>query len=95
MRKIFFLAVFISACIVSSIAQTHMFVWKNGMSTDYAIVNIDSITFSDKSDAPNTSSDGIGLFSIGENKYVTFSKGNLQYHPKNDEWQFAFNQLYR
>ena len=31
-------------------------------------------------------------FSIAENKTVTFSPGNLQYHPANDEWRFAPNQ---
>ena len=92
MKRIFFLAAFISAFITLAVAQTHMFVWKNGMSTDYAIINVDSITFGNKSDASDTASKGIGLFSIGENKYVTFSKGNLQYHPKNAEWRFAFNQ---
>ncbi|MEE0922541.1 MAG: PL29 family lyase N-terminal domain-containing protein [Paludibacteraceae bacterium] len=35
---------------------------------------------------------GIGIFSVGEGKRVTFSKGNLQYHPANDEWRFAENQ---
>ena len=92
MKRIFFLAAFISAFITLAVAQTHMFVWKNGMSTDYAIINVDSITFGNKSDASDTASKGIGLFSIGENKYVTFSKGNLQYHPKKAEWRFAFNQ---
>ena len=35
---------------------------------------------------------GIGIFSVGEIKKVTFSPGNLQYHPANDEWRFAENQ---
>ncbi len=35
---------------------------------------------------------GIGAFSIADGKQVTFSKGNLQYHPKNNEWRFAENQ---
>ena len=42
---------------------------------------------------PTNSSAGIGVFSVGEGKTVTFSKGNLQYHPANDEWRFAENQL--
>ena len=33
--------------------------------------------------------DGIGTFSVSDSKQVTFSKGNLQYHPANDEWRFA------
>lgn len=35
---------------------------------------------------------GIGVFSVGNGKQVTFSPGNLQYHPANDEWRFAENQ---
>ncbi len=34
-----------------------------------------------------------GAFSVGSGKYVYFSPGNLQYHPKNDEWRFAPSQL--
>jgi hypothetical protein len=35
---------------------------------------------------------GSAVFSVSANKQVTFSKGNLQYHPANDEWRFAENQ---
>ena len=35
---------------------------------------------------------GIGTFSVSATKQVTFSLGNLQYHPKNNEWRFAPNQ---
>ena len=31
-------------------------------------------------------------FSVSATKTVTFSPGNLQYHPANDEWRFAPNQ---
>ena len=31
-------------------------------------------------------------FSIAYDKQIIFSKGNLQYHPANDEWRFAPNQ---
>ena len=34
-------------------------------------------------------------FSVSENKQVIFSPGNLQYHPKNDEWRFAENHYDR
>ena len=34
-----------------------------------------------------------GVFSVEEGKQVTFSPGNLQYHPANDEWRFAPSQL--
>ena len=40
----------------------------------------------------DTSSAGIGVFSVSADKQVTFSQGNLQYHPANDEWRFAENQ---
>lgn len=43
-------------------------------------------------DEDDTSSAGIGVFSVSADKQVTFSKGNLQYHPANDEWRFAENQ---
>ena len=36
--------------------------------------------------------EGIGVFSVGEGKTVTFSPGNLQYHPANNVWQFAESQ---
>ena len=42
--------------------------------------------------ATNATAKGIGVFSVSYSKQVTFSKGNLQYHPANDEWRFAENQ---
>ncbi len=33
------------------------------------------------------------MFSVAADKTVTFSPGNLQYHPANDEWRFAPSQL--
>ena len=36
--------------------------------------------------------DGGGVFSVSATKQVTFSPGNLQYHPANNVWQFAANQ---
>ena len=44
-------------------------------------------------DTPDTTFVGVSAFSIAANKQVTFSKGNLQYHPANDEWRFAPSQL--
>ena len=41
----------------------------------------------------DTPSASVGVFSVGEGKQVTFSKGNLQYHPANNEWRFAPSQL--
>ena len=34
----------------------------------------------------------IGIFSVGEGKYVSFSQGNLQYIQSTKTWQFAENQ---
>ena len=34
----------------------------------------------------------IGKFSVADGKQIQFSKGNLQYHCKNQTWQFAKNQ---
>lgn len=41
----------------------------------------------------DTPSASMGVFSVGEGKQVTFSKGNLQYHPANNEWRLAPSQL--
>ena len=41
---------------------------------------------------PTNPSAGIGTFSVSADKQVTFSQGNLQYHPANDEWRFAEDQ---
>lgn len=35
---------------------------------------------------------GIGVFSVSADKQVTFSPGNLQYHPATNQWRFASNQ---
>ena len=43
-------------------------------------------------DEDDTPSAGIGAFSVSADKQVTFSKGNLQYNPANNEWRFAENQ---
>lgn len=86
MKRITICAMFIA---LSSFifAQTYMSVWKNGVKTDIQISAIDSITFGD-----TETSNGIGIFSVSPNDKVTFSKGNLQYHPKKKKWQFANNQ---
>ena len=36
-----------------------------------------------------------GLFSVGENKAVFFSKGNLQYRPMDGTWRLAPQQMHR
>lgn len=83
MKRFTTLAIFI-ALVSIAFAQTHMYVWKNGVKTNYVISEVDSITFGEEK--------GIGVFSVGENKKVAFSPGNLQYHPKNNEWHFAESQ---
>ena len=40
-------------------------------------------------DEDQEANQSISSFSVSADKQVTFSKGNLQYHPKNDEWRFA------
>ena len=46
----------------------------------------------EEDEEPETPSQGIGTFSVSASKQVTFSQGNLQYHPANNVWQFAANQ---
>ena len=41
---------------------------------------------------PTTGSFVAKPFSVSATKMVTFSPGNLQYHPANNEWRFAPNQ---
>ena len=42
--------------------------------------------------APETGTSDAKPFSVSATKTVTFSPGNLQYHPANNEWRFAPNQ---
>ena len=74
---------FVFSFVLGLSAQTKMRVWIKGNITDYPIAIIDSITFFE---------DEEGAFSVDVNKKVVFSKGNVQYHPKNNEWRFAENQ---
>ena len=57
------------------------------------VIKVDSISMiaPGEPEHPDPSA-GIGMFSVSADKQVTFSKGNLQYHPANDEWRFAENQ---
>ena len=88
MKKFTFLAMFLIAMVSMALAQTNMFVWMDGIKTTYPIALVDSVTFGDD-DAPIG---GIGTFSVSATKQVTFSPGNLQYHPANNEWRFAERQ---
>ena len=48
----------------------------------------------DTPEEPSTPLDTLmGAFSVSATKMVTFSPGNLQYHPANNEWRFARTQL--
>ena len=61
--------------------------------SDGNVIKVDSISMiaPEESEQPNPSA-GIGVFSVSADKQVTFSKGNLWYHPANNEWRFAENQ---
>ena len=85
MKKLAFLLLF-TLVVSFTFAQTQMHVWVNGVETIFDVVAVDSITFE------VNATEGIGIFSVSDTTQVTFSKGNLQYHPKNDEWRFAENQ---
>ena len=62
--------------------------------SDGNIIKVDSISLIAPEGAEESEpSVGIGVFSVGADKQVTFSKGNLQYHPANSEWRFAPSQL--
>ena len=56
--------------------------------SDGTVAKVDSISMI----APAQPEAVEGVFSVSSTKQVTFSKGNLQYHPANDEWRFAENQ---
>ena len=56
---------------------------------DGSVIEVDSISMI----APTYSeTPGVGTFSVSSSKQVTFSPGNLHYHPANNVWQFAANQ---
>jgi len=52
------------------------------------------VGYENGSNTGNDSDEGAlnGFFSVGEGVQVRFSKGNLQYYPLKDVWQFAENQ---
>ena len=96
MKRLSCLAMLI-AIVLGASAQQYMHVWSDGAWVSWPVLNVDSITFTDGplENVPNEPlepAQGIGVFSVGEGKTVTFSPGNLQYHPADDEWQFAANQ---
>ena len=86
MKKMF-MAVIALMMTISASAQFYIYC------SDGNVIKVDSISMvaPEDSEQPDPSA-GIGVFSVSADKQVTFSKGNLQYHPANDEWRFAENQ---
>ena len=86
MKKMF-MAVIALMMTISASAQFYIYY------SDGTVAKVDSISIiaPGEPEQPNPSA-GIGVFSVSADKQVTFSKGNLQYHPANDEWRFAENQ---
>ena len=80
MKKMF-MAVIALMMTISASAQFYIYY------SDGTVAKVDSISMV----AP-TSSAGIGTFSVGVNKQVSFSKGNLQYTQSTNTWSFAENQ---
>ena len=101
MKRLTFLAIFF-AMVVGVNAQYYMHVWYNDSIITLPVLNVDSITFStspsvspdipDTPVEPETPTKTKGVFSVSADKQVTFSPGNLQYHPYNNKWRFAENQ---
>ena len=99
MKKLF-MAVIALMMTLSASAQFYIYF------SDGTVAKVDSISMVAPADAedptnpdnptipdnPSTPSQGIGVFSVGEGKTVTFSKGNLQYTQSTDTWSFAENQ---
>ena len=56
--------------------------------SDGTVAKVDSISMI----APAEPEAVEGVFSISTSKQVTFSPGNLQYHPANNTWRFALSQ---
>ena len=63
---------------------------KNDVGTAYG----EEVSFTTKVEVVDNPSSNLRTmsFSVSESKHVYFSKGNLQFHPANDEWRFAENQ---
>ena len=68
----------------------------NGMQYEFgAVKEFTTLSSSDKPEDPSTPGSGSFVakpFSVSATQMVTFSPGNLQYHPANNEWRFAPNQ---
>ena len=82
MKKLF-MAVIALMMTISASAQFYIYF------SDGTVAKVDSISMM----APSyDETPGIGTFSVGANKQVSFSKGNLQYTQSTNTWSFAENQ---
>ena len=82
MKKLF-MAVIAMMMTISASAQFYIYF------SDGTVAKVDSISMM----APSyNETPGIGTFSVGANKQVSFSKGNLQYTQSTNTWSFAENQ---
>ena len=86
MKKIF-MAVIALMMTISASAQFYIYY------SDGTVAKVDSISLvgPDEDEDPNPSQ-GIGVFSVAEDKQVTFSPSNLQYTQSTDTWSFAYVQ---
>ena len=86
MKKMF-MAVIALMMTISASAQFYIYF------SDGTVTKVDSISMiaPGEPEKPDPSA-GIGVFSVGEGKTVTFSKGNLQYTQSTNTWSFAENQ---
>ena len=64
------------------------------LASEVSYIDFEDVTTNPDDDpvVPGSGSFVAKPFSVSENKTVTFSPGNLQYHAANDEWRFAPNQ---
>ena len=95
MKRFTLLAIFV-AMVLSISAQYKMHVWENGAKISFIVSSVDSVTFENYLDDSEGSGEDKtpvnGVFSVSADKQVTFSPGNLQYHPANKKWRFAERQ---
>ena len=98
MKRYIFLAMFIAMALGIQ-AQYYMNLWYNDTLLKLPVLTIDSVTFTDYipddpqgPELPTEPTQIDALFSVGEGIVVSFSPGNLQYHPVNNTWRFAENQ---
>ena len=64
------------------------------LASEVSYIDFEDVTTDPDDDpvAPETGTSDAKPFSVSATKTVTFSPGNLQYHPANNEWRFAPNQ---